>query len=124
MTVGFLFEFSDRTKSDGDASPTVADRMRDPDPRDMEVSVVIFHEAVNRRCADVAGEYGLSNREEEVLVHIMQGNSIQEVADKLFISPGTVKTHINHIYRKMGVTRRYELKRIVNLEQQGTPPLV
>jgi DNA-binding CsgD family transcriptional regulator len=121
---GFLFEFSDRAKPDGDVSPTVADRMRDPDPRDMEVSVVIFHEAVNRRCADVAGEYGLSNREEEVLVHIMQGNSIQEVADKLFISPGTVKTHINHIYRKMGVTRRYELKRIVNLEQKGTPPLV
>ena len=55
---------------------------------------------------DVAKEYGLSTRELDVLREIADGLSNQEIADKLFVSLNTVKTHIANIYSKLGVKRR------------------
>jgi len=48
----------------------------------------------------------LSSREIEVLQNIASGLSNQEIADKLFVSLNTVKTHINNIYSKLNVKRR------------------
>ena len=48
----------------------------------------------------------LSERELEVLALIAAGNSNQEIAAKLFVSTGTVKTHINRLYRKLGARSR------------------
>lgn len=49
---------------------------------------------------------GLSKREVEVLEHLSQGFSNQEIADKLFVSLNTIKTHIANIYQKLKVKRR------------------
>jgi LuxR family maltose regulon positive regulatory protein len=48
----------------------------------------------------------LSERELEVLRHVAEGLSNQEVADKLFISAGTVKRHVSNIYQKLDVHNR------------------
>jgi DNA-binding NarL/FixJ family response regulator len=48
----------------------------------------------------------LSAREKEVLALIVQGLSNVEVAEKLFISPNTLKSHIRQAYRKIGATTR------------------
>jgi len=48
----------------------------------------------------------LSNRETEVLELIASGFSNHEIADELVISSGTVKVHINHIYKKLRVHKR------------------
>ena len=48
----------------------------------------------------------LSRRELEVLQLIAEGLSNQEIADKLFVSPNTVKTHSAQIFEKMEVKRR------------------
>ena len=48
----------------------------------------------------------LSGRELEVLSLIAQGNSNQQIAEQLFISLHTVKTHARRIYSKLGVERR------------------
>ena len=48
----------------------------------------------------------LSERESEVLGHVAQGLSNQEIADKLFISAGTVKRHVSNIYQKLDVHNR------------------
>lgn len=50
----------------------------------------------------------LTERELEVLRLIVQGLSNPAIAAQLFISIGTVKTHTNHIYGKLGVTNRVE----------------
>ncbi|GAB4412682.1 MAG: hypothetical protein OHK0039_18870 [Bacteroidia bacterium] len=50
----------------------------------------------------------LSPREQEVLQLILAGLSNKEIADKLFISPATVKTHINNIYKIIEVKNRRE----------------
>jgi LuxR family maltose regulon positive regulatory protein len=48
----------------------------------------------------------LSERELEVLALIAAGNSNAKIADKLFVSTSTVKTHINNLYRKLGARSR------------------
>lgn len=51
-------------------------------------------------------ESPLSLRELEVLELIASGNSNRQIADKLFISLHTVKTHVRRIHGKLGVERR------------------
>lgn len=56
---------------------------------------------------DAAGKYfGLSKRELEVIVLIADGLSNQEIADKLFVSLNSVKTHLSNIFSKLNVQRR------------------
>jgi ATP/maltotriose-dependent transcriptional regulator MalT len=50
----------------------------------------------------------LSERELEVLTLLASGRQNREVARDLFVSVGTVKTHTNNIYRKLGVRNRAE----------------
>jgi DNA-binding NarL/FixJ family response regulator len=50
----------------------------------------------------------LSGREREVLALLATGRSNQEIADALVLAIGTVKTHTNNIYRKLGARNRAE----------------
>lgn len=50
----------------------------------------------------------LSEREIEVLRLVTKGLSNREIAGKLFISPGTAKTHVHNLYGKLGVRNRIE----------------
>lgn len=50
----------------------------------------------------------LTKREWEVLDLVAQGQSNQEISDRLFISVATVKVHIRHIFKKLGVRSRTE----------------
>jgi DNA-binding CsgD family transcriptional regulator len=53
------------------------------------------------------GSYGvLSPREREILDHVSQGRTNFEIAGSLFISPGTVKSHMDHVFDKLGVRSR------------------
>lgn len=56
--------------------------------------------------ADVGQSFGLSKRELEVLELIADGHSNQEIADKLFVSLNTIKTHLSNIFSKLNVQRR------------------
>jgi NarL family two-component system response regulator LiaR len=49
---------------------------------------------------------GLSKRELEVLEFMAVGLSNREIADKLFVSENTVKTHASHLFEKLDVKRR------------------
>ena len=48
----------------------------------------------------------LTEREVEVLKLLSTGGANKEIAQKLFVSEATVKTHISHIYTKLGVESR------------------
>ena len=49
---------------------------------------------------------GISKREHEVLELMAQGHSNQEIADTLFVSVNTVKTHLANLFLKLEVSRR------------------
>lgn len=51
----------------------------------------------------------LTDREKEVVMHIVQGQSNQEIAQNLNVTVGTVKNHIYNIFNKTGASSRKEL---------------
>ncbi|MCX6304116.1 MAG: response regulator transcription factor [Bacteroidetes bacterium] len=55
-----------------------------------------------------SNEYSLSPREVEILACIVKGDSYKMVADSCCISIGTVRTHINSIYKKLHVNSKSE----------------
>lgn len=55
---------------------------------------------------DASAKLGLSSRELEVLQLMAAGKSNQEIADQLFLSLNTIKTHSSRLFEKMDVKRR------------------
>ena len=51
-------------------------------------------------------ETALSPRELEILQALSTGDSNKQIAQRLFISEATVKTHLIHVYQKLGVETR------------------
>jgi DNA-binding CsgD family transcriptional regulator len=62
----------------------------------------------------------LSSRETEVAELVAQGLSNAAVAQRLFLSPRTITTHLDHIYRRLGLSSRAELARYVAERQPNT----
>jgi two-component system nitrate/nitrite response regulator NarL len=50
----------------------------------------------------------LSPKEKEVLGHLARGASTKAIADAMYVTQATVKTHLAHIYAKLGVRGRHE----------------
>ena len=53
-------------------------------------------------------KYNLSKRESEILNWLSKGYRYKEIAEKLYISTETVRTHIRNIYTKLQVQSRTE----------------
>ncbi len=53
-------------------------------------------------------DYGLTKREIELLTHLKNGLTYEQIAANLFISYHTVRKHIENIYRKLHVTNKIE----------------
>ena len=88
-----LHVFSRHPRADED----VATEHRDSQD-DLVSRVVIFSD-----------EHKLSKREQEVLSLVLRGLDVQNIANELVISPGTVKAHLHRIYVKSGVKTRDDL---------------
>jgi DNA-binding NarL/FixJ family response regulator len=54
----------------------------------------------------------LTPREREIIAMIASGLTADEIADRLFLSPLTVKTHINHAMSKLSLRTRTQLVRV------------
>jgi len=78
-----------------------------------------IHPAVFGTPHQPAGELaGLTSREREVADLIAGGLSTQAIADKLYVSPRTVESHISKIYRKIGASSRVALASIVTASRK------
>lgn len=69
-----------------------------------------------RSCLGIASRFGLSQRETEVLFLLAKGRTIGFIADELGVSFNTAKSHIRHVYVKIGVHTKSEL---LDLVEQG-----
>lgn len=58
--------------------------------------------------------YGLTSREAQITLEIAHGKTDQEIAEALSISFSTIRTHINHVYDKLGVRNRASLAHLVS----------
>lgn len=73
-------------------------------------------EQLERRVEVVAQKGGLTKREQEVMMLLVQGLSRPKIAQVLTVSEQTVKTHAKHIYEKLGV---HSLREMVTLVETG-----
>lgn len=67
------------------------------------------------KCETVANTYLLSRRETEIMLFLAKGHNAAYIQEKLYISEGTAKTHIRHVYKKTNVHSQQELMRLVEL---------
>lgn len=81
-------------------------RLTNPKTVVVEKEVVVSEKAVFERNTKTLKELGLSSRELEVLELMALGCSNQEIADRLFVSLNTIKTHSSRIFEKLEVSRR------------------
>ncbi|HJF64686.1 MAG TPA: LuxR C-terminal-related transcriptional regulator [Slackia equolifaciens] len=81
-------------KIDPENSPALADRVS---------------ASIEERCQQIAKDYGLSPRETEVFTLLAQGRTRPYIQDELVLAENTVKTHIAHIYKKLGIGSRQDI---------------
>lgn len=60
-------------------------------------------------CMLVARKYSLTHREEEILFYLAQDFPLSRIGEKLHLATATVKTHTQHIYKKLGVHSKQEI---------------
>ena len=59
----------------------------------------------------------LTEREREIARAYANGDSYHRIAERLFIAPSTVRTHLSAIYRKLGVSSKLQLHKLLDGEQ-------
>ena len=67
-------------------------------------------------CASISMQYSLSRRESDVLLLLAQQKTVPQIADELFVSQATVKSHTNSIYKKLQVHSRKELLAFIDIK--------
>ena len=78
----------------------------------------VTSESYADHCAAVAEQYSLTPRESEVFMCLARGRNAEYIANQLMVSPATVKSHIYHIYQKLGVNSQ---QRLMDLVEGGEP---
>ena len=75
-----------------------------------EIQIDFYSEACRPiLLCEAAKKYDLTKREEEIISLVCRGLSNPEISNCLFISPFTVKKHMQHIFKKMDIKHRTEL---------------
>ena len=89
----------------------------EPDPkaarRLLELARVAATDQVDETAGDGLAALGLSERESEVALLVVEGRTHKEVGAQLFISPKTVEHHVAKIRQKVGASSRAELLSII-----------
>ena len=70
------------------------------------------------RCKQIAEECGLTERETDVMILYAKGRSYARIQEELYLSRGTITTHLRHIYQKMDVHNKQEF--LDYIEGRGT----
>ena len=78
-----------------------------------------YYRSLPETCLAAVRQYGISKREEDVLMLLMQRKSAPDIAAELSISEATVRSHTQHIYRKLGVHGRAEALELLGYPSQN-----
>ena len=65
--------------------------------------------SIEEQCAELGSACGLTERETEIFAMLARGRNGQFVMDHYVVSRNTVKSHVKHIYAKLGVHSQQEL---------------
>ncbi|MEQ2957874.1 helix-turn-helix transcriptional regulator [Slackia piriformis] len=83
----------------------------------MQIFVVWGREEARTTLRDhLSSKHKLSPREDEILRLYAQGMNGPQIERELFIAEGTLKTHTRHIYEKLGISNRKELRALLGVK--------
>lgn len=116
LVSAFAFYGADDSATKDALAMLVAD-----DPKNLTIEPPKNAAPFRDRCAILAERYGLSEREAEVFVLLAKGRNSEHIQKKLFISGNTVKTHVSHIYRKIGISSQQSLIDLVDQRFEEPP---
>ena len=68
-----------------------------------------FSEAFQDQCNNLSSQFGLTEREREIFAMLARGRNARFIMEEFVLSRNTVKSHIKHIYAKLGVHSQQEL---------------
>ena len=72
-------------------------------PTHFHILMVLDKEQVTQRLnPELVASYGLTEKEQQVLLRLIHGSTIHQIADAIFVSENTVKSHLKSIFRKTG----------------------
>ncbi|WP_027625719.1 helix-turn-helix domain-containing protein [Clostridium lundense] len=74
-----------------------------------ETFYIVYIDKIPNSYEMFSQKYSLTKRELEITTLILEGYTNKEISNKLFISPHTVKTHIENIFKKVNVNNRISL---------------
>lgn len=74
----------------------------------------LLRQKISEHTSPQPSDFDLSERETQLLQQLVQGLSYQQIADKLFISHGTVRKHIENIYTKLHIHTKVEAVNTAN----------
>lgn len=94
------------TLAEGEAAPTAV-----TDQAERDASVV---DLLAERCRRVGEEFRLSSREVEVMELVARGYTGPAIAEMLFISENTMRTHNKRIYTKLDIHKKAELLALID----------
>lgn len=78
---------------------------------------VMVVDSVEQRCLRLREQYGLSQREYEVLSGIAHGRDMKYLAESLCLSVNTIRSHCKTLYVKLGVHRKQELLDLLHADE-------
>ena len=101
-------------------APFVIEAEKADAPQSIEDTRALMGTIIDERCAALAEEYHLSAREKDVLELLAWGKNVRRIEEVLVLSTNTVKTHMRHIYTKLGIHTRAELDALLGIgEDRG-----
>jgi DNA-binding CsgD family transcriptional regulator len=106
-----------------DVGPATAAGTRRPTARWRWPAVAVAARGRGPRTRPPTGWDSLTPAERDVVRLVAEGLTNPEIGRRLFVSRNTAKTHLSHVYRKLGVSNRTELARLAaaHLDTQPSP---
>ncbi len=87
--------------------------LKNPLSKDIDLMLSKTHLGI--RCHELSQEHGLTPREEQILLCLLQKKKPAQIAEDLCVEVSTVRVHVKHIYRKVDVHSRRELFGLLGL---------
>lgn len=80
--------------------------------------VVVVQDMVPSYCSSLKRDFKLSNREADVLELIVRGRDVAHMAETLYVSENTVRSHCKNLYRKLGVHNRQQVLDLLEAQRE------